>query len=691
MRTLSVLRMLPLLAIACTPKVAPAPIPAPEPPPPAPTPAWALDVQSAMDPTVNACEDFYQYACGGWVKSTPLPADKPSYGRSFNKIFDSNLDTLHTVLEAAAKDPGTDPVAQKIGAYYGSCMDEAGANAAGLAPMKDLLAPIASVKDVASFMKVAGQLGLAGVSVPVRGEIDADFTDPTVQILFVMQGGLSLPDREYYLKTDEGSAKQLASLEAAITAQLTRAGLAKPDSLAKDVIAFEKGLAQASVPRADLGDPEKLYHPVDKKGLIKHAPALKLDAWLEGSGIAGADRFSIGTPTALAGFQDVIKKAKPETLRAYLTYQSIHAYAGALDAATYATDFDLYGKAIKGQQQPEDRWKRCVRSTDAAMGDLLGKAYVDQRFSGDSKPKALEMIKGIEDAFRAGLPAVTWMDDTTRVAAIGKVDTILNKIGYPDTMRTYDTLTVTAGAPGAPTAYVANLTAARRYESARQMAKIGKPTDRTEWLMSPPTVNAYYNPTVNEIVFPAGILQAPFFNKDFPAAMNYGAIGMVMGHEIIHGFDDDGSKFDALGRMKAWWPEDVRARFDERTSCVVNQYNGYEVAPGLNVNGQLTLGENIADLGGARLSYQAYKAMRGTVPAAGMPGLNDDQLFFVAMAQSWCAVASPEYEKMRVLSDPHSPNRFRVNGTLANVPEFAQTFGCAEGAPMHPKNRCEVW
>lgn len=686
MRNPTVLHLLPFLLLSCTPKVAPAPIPAPEPPaPPPPPPAWSLDVQSAMDPTANACEDFYQYACGGWVQSTPLPADKPAYGRSFNRIFDSNLDTLHTVLEAAAKDPGSDPVAQKLGAYYGSCMDEAGADAAGLAPLKDLLAPIAGVKDVASFMKVSGQLGLAGVNVPVDGEIDADFTDPTVQILFVMQGGLSLPDREYYLKTDEGSVKQVAALEAAITAQLGRAGLAKPDALARDIIAFEKGLAQASVPRADLGDPEKVYHPVDRKGLVKHAPALKLDAWLDGAGIASADRFSIGTPTALAGFQDVVKKARPETLRAYLTWQTIHAFAGALDAATYTTDFDLYGKALKGQQKPEDRWKRCVRSTDGAMGDLLGKAYVDQRFSGDSKPMALEMIKGIEDAFRAGLPSLAWMDDTTRTAAVGKVDAILNKIGYPDTLRTYDTLTV------APGNYVANLAAARRFESARQMAKIGKPTDRTEWLMSPPTVNAYYNPTVNEIVFPAGILQAPFFNKDFPAAMNYGAIGMVMGHEVTHGFDDDGSKFDAQGRMKAWWPEDVRKRFDERTSCVVDQYNGFEVSPGLNVNGQLTLGENIADIGGARLSYRAYKAVQGKVPAAGMPGLTDDQLFFVSMAQSWCAVASPEYEKMRVLSDPHSPNRFRVNGSLANVPEFAQAFGCAEGTKMRPKNACEVW
>ncbi len=691
--------LLPFLALVAAPVHAkPAPKKAPEPPPapvvapvpapePPPLPAWAKDVQAAMKPGANACQDFYQYACGGWIDATPLPADKPSYGRSFNRIFDDNLATLRSVLETAAATPGADATSQKIGAFYGSCMDDGAADKAGLSPLAPLMDRIATVKNLATFMAVAGELSLVGVNVPVDGEIDADFKDPSVQVLYMVQGGLSLPDRDYYLKGDEGSLKQQAALETAITAQLARAGLIDAAGLAKEVVALERALAEQSVPRTDLHDPEKLYRPVDRKGLLKAAPKLKLDQWLAGAGIPAADRFSVGTPTAFVGFQDVLKKAKPEVLRAYLTWQTIHAFAGALDTQTYTTDFELYGKVLRGQQKPEDRWKRCVRSTDGAMGDLLGKAYVDQRFAGESKTIAVDMITGIEGAFRAGLPKLAWMDDATRAAANGKVDTIVNKIGYPDALRTYEGLQVKAGD------YAGNVAAARRFEATRQLAKVGQPTDRAEWFMSPPTVNAYYNPTMNEIAFPAGILQPPFFSKEFPAAMNYGAIGMVMGHEITHGFDDSGSKFDALGRMQAWWPAEVTQRFEERTTCVKNQYDAYEVAPGLKVNGELTLGENIADIGGSRIAYGAFKAAQaaGKVPPAGMPGLSDDQLFFVALAQSWCSVSSPEYEKMRVLSDPHSPNRFRVNGTLANVPEFAAAFGCEEGTPMRPKNACEVW
>lgn len=682
MRTLSSL----LFLAACGPKAVPAPTPvavAPPPPPP-PPPAWALEVKSAMDLAVNPCDDFYAYACGGWIKSTPLPADKPSYSRSFNTINDRNLASMRTLLDTAAADAAaTDPVKAKLGTYYGSCMDTAAVDAAGMAPLQPLLARIATIKDAASFMKVSGELRAVGVPGIVAGEIDADFKDPTRQILYLVQSGLSLPDREYYLKTDDNSKAQRAALESTLAAQLARAGVADAAKLAPQVVAFETALAQASVARTDLRDPTKLYTPANRKGVAKQSPGLKWDAWFEGAGLAKADAFSIGTPSAFKGFEKVLKDTKAPVLKAYLTWQTVHAFAGALDQATYDADFALYGKTLRGQQLPEDRWKRCVRSTDGAMGELLGQAFVATNFPGESKDIARGMIGGIEKAFEDGVGGLAWMDDATRTAAVGKARAILNKIGYPDVWRDYTALEVKRGA------WAENVMAARRFETNRTNAKIGGPTDRGEWFMSPPAVNAYYNPTINEIAFPAGILQPPFFSKDFPAAMNFGGIGMVMGHEVTHGFDDQGAKFDAQGRMVEWWTPGVTKSFEERTSCVKSQYDAFEVTPGLNVNGTLTLGENIADIGGSRLAYRAFKA--SNAPPSGMPGLSDDQLFFVAMAQGWCSVASPEYEKMRVLSDPHSPNKFRVNGTVANLPEFAQAFSCQVGTKMRPEKPCEVW
>jgi predicted metalloendopeptidase len=681
--------ILVLLLASCGPKAAPVATPATPvtPPAPAPLPAWAVDVRGSMDMAVDPCSDFYQYACGAWAKNTPLPADKPSYSRSFNTILDRNLSTLRSTLDAAAAAQGSaDPVQQKLGAFYGSCLDTASADAAGLAPIQPVLDRIAQVKDAAGFMRASGELRAIGVAGPVRGEIDADFKEPGVQILYLVQSGLSLPDRAYYLKEDDNSKAQRAALESTIATQLGRAGIADAAKRAAEVVAFETALATASVPREDLHDPAKLYLPANRAGVAKQSPGLHWDAWFDGAGLSKADRFSIGTPSAFAGFQAVLKATKPETLRAYLAWQAVHAFAGALDGATFDADFALYGRVLKGQQQPEDRWKRCVRATDGAMGELVGQAFVASSFAGDSKQVALEMIAGIEQAFHDGLGQLSWMDDATRAAADGKVKAILNKIGYPDRWRDYAALEVKPGA------WAQNLMNARRFETARQDARIGQPTDRGEWYMSPPTVNAYYNPTVNEIVFPAGILQAPFFARDYPAALNYGGIGMVMGHEVTHGFDDSGSQFDAQGRMVAWWAPDVSKRFAERTACVKNQYDAFEVQPGLKVNGTLTLGENIADIGGTRLAYRAFKAAQAKgAAAAGLPGMTDDQLFFVAMAQTWCSVQSDAYEKMRVLSDPHSPNRFRVNGTLQNLPEFQSAFSCAAGTPMHPASACEVW
>lgn len=676
--------------LSCAPKpappAAPPPAPAPAPAPPPAHPA-TVDLVAALDTAANPCDDFYQYACGSWVKNTPLPADKPVWVRSFSTIQEQNLATLREVLEEAAKNPGTDANRQRLGAYYGSCMDEAGANARGFEALKPTLAEIDKVRDLAGFMAMSGKLSAMGVAGPVYAEIDGDFKDPTISILYLMQGGLSLPDREYYLKEDDASKALRAALVALVQRHLQHAGVehSLAERVAPSVVDFETRLAKASVPRVELRDPEKLYNRVDRAGLLKHAPGLKLDAWLGGAGAGSVDAFSIGTPSSLAAFQEVLKKTDAATMRAYLKWQLVHRYSSTLDNETYLSDFAVFGTQLMGQKQPQDRWKRCVRATDVAMGEALGQAFVDKKFAGESKTIARAMINGIQRAFREGLPGLSWMDDGTRQRALEKATAITNKIGYPDSWRDYSALVVTPGK------FTENLMAANRFESARQIAKAGKPVERAEWFMTPSMVNAYYNPTLNEMVFPAGILQPPFFSKDFPAAMNYGSIGMVMGHELTHGFDDQGRKFDGSGKMSEWWDPAVSARFETQTACVKEQYDAYTVTDGTHVNGALTLGENIADLGGTRLAYRAFKAQEANGAKANAPGLTEDQTFFVAVAQGWCTVAAPQYETMQVSSDPHSPARFRVNGPLTNLPEFHKAFNCSVGTKMHPEKTCEVW
>jgi putative endopeptidase len=349
--------------------------------------------------------------------------------------------------------------------------------------------------------------------------------------------------------------------------------------------------------------------------------------------------------------------------------------------------FGFYGRELSGQKEIEPRWKRCVQATDDAVGEILGKAFVERQFAGESKTMALEMIQGIESAFAANLPDLSWMDDATRARAMEKMKALTNKIGYPDHWRDYSSLTFKKGD------FFGNEIAARRFEARREVDRIGKPVDKTEWHMTPPTVNAYYNALANEMVFPAGIMQSPFFHRDFPAPMNYGGIGLVMGHELTHGFDDQGRKFDPKGRLEAWWDPSASKKFEERTACVEKLYEGYEVQPGVHLNGKLTMGENIADMGGVKEAYRAYHDWAGRQgdPEEKVAGLTPDQLFFVSFAQTWCTVASPEFERLRATVDPHSPPRFRIQGPLSNFPAFAKAFGCAEGTPMNPKNKCEIW
>ena len=680
---------LALLLVACAPRVtAPPPTPVDAPAPaPAVLPDYAKALVAARDPKADACDDFYRVACGGWIDSTPLPADKPLWGKSFSTIRDGNLAVQKATLEKAAANPTAgDADWAKMGNFYASCMDEPTVDATASAALQPYVAQIDAAKDLKGVMGVAGRLSMVGAGAFLGGGISGDFKDPTKSILHLTEGGLGLPDRDYYLKTDDATKALLTAYEAHVAEMLVIAGVPAADApkQAAAVVKLETAIADAWVPRAELRDPEKVYNKLDRAGLVKLTPKLQWDAWLAGAGVAkDATDINVETPGVFKKLEGILVKSDVKTLRAYLKWQLVHAAAPSMGATAYDKHFAFFGQQVTGQKQQEPRWKRCVAMTDANLGEITGKYFVETQFAGDSKDKSLTMIKDIETAFEGGLAGLSWMDDPTRARAVEKMKKINNKIGYPDKWRDYSPLTITAGT------HTANVLAASAFESARNAAKVGKPVERGDWYMSPPTVNAYYDPSQNEMAFPAGILQAPFFSRDFPAVMNYGSIGMVMGHELTHGFDDQGRKFDGDGKMVEWWAPEVSARFEERTACVKAQYDAYPVVDGINVNGALTLGENIADIGGYRAAYGAYKA-KGA-PPANVPGLTDDQLFFVAAAQSWCVVASPEIQKMRALSDPHSPPRYRVNGPLANLPEFAEAFGCAAGTKMRPTNACEVW
>jgi predicted metalloendopeptidase len=655
-----------------------------------PTSDVGTAVKAAMDPKADPCQDFYQYACGGWRSTTKLPADQTRWGRGFSEIAERNRQVNRQILEDAAKTPGEDPGRQKLGTFYGTCMDEAAIAAAGTTPIQAWMKEAGKVKNSKSMMATLGKMHAAAIPGFFRFGVEADFKDPNTNIAQMFQGGLNLPDRDYYLKDDDKS-KELRTKYNAFVAKMFELYGEKPadaKGIADRVLAFETELAKNSRPRAELRDPDKTYNKLDRAGLQKLTPKLDWDGYFKAAGHPEVTQINVAVPEFFSGMERLADSTDPQTLQAYMQWNVLRDAAPALPKAFDEENFNFYGKTLQGQQEQQARWKRCVQQTDGALGEILGQEFIKRQFPGDSKRIARDLIETVQTAFANNLPGLDWMDDTTRQRALGKKATLVNKIGYPDKWRDYTKLKLKKGD------YFGNLVAAGRFEVEREVAKVGKPVDKTEWGMTPPTVNAYYNPLNNEMVFPAGILQPPFFSKDFPAAMNYGGIGMVMGHELTHGFDDQGRKFDPQGKLAEWWEPSVSAKFEDRASCIDKQYSGYEVQPDLHLNGKLTLGENIADNGGIRQAFTAYKAYEGKHPGMEKPaidGMTNDQLLFVAFAQTWCSLATPEIERVLVTVDPHSPPRFRVNGPLSNYSQFAETFQCAAGTPMHPTNPCEVW
>ena len=647
------------------------------------------DVLSSMDPEAEPCEDFYRYACGGWLDNTELPSDQTRWGRSFSVINERNREIVRDILESAAANPGDHQERQLIGNYYGSCMDEAAIAKAGTEPLAPILAEIAKVKDTASLMTVTGKLHRHFVGALFQMAVLPDFKNPDLNIAFFFQGGLGMPDRDYYVAEDETKRQLLADYEKHIARMFGLIGESSEEAAAHaaQIIAFETRLAESSRPRAEMRVIEKLYNKLDRKGLEELTPKLPWDAYFAAIGYPAVKDISVATPEFFESLEKIVAETDPAVVTTYLRWHLVNASADALPEAFVNADFDFYGGKLQGQKEIQPRWKRCVEATEQALGEAAGKVYVERQFAGASKDVALEMIHDIEAAFEHSLPALAWMDDVTRDRAVEKAEAVSSKIGYPDQWRDYSAMKIERGN------FFANVMAAQSFEYDRNVSKIAKPVDPDEWRMNVQAVNAYYNPLQNETVFPAGILQPPFFHKDFPAAMNYGSIGAVMGHELSHGFDDQGRKFDPSGEMRAWWEPQASERFQEQAQCVDDLYSGYEIEPGVKVNGKLTLGENIADIGGVKQAYAAYKLWekRHEAPKPMVEGLTNEQLFFVAYGQVWCSLTTPEQARLRITTDSHSPSRFRVNGPVSNNSDFAKAFSCEVGTPMRPKNSCEVW
>jgi putative endopeptidase len=644
--------------------------------------AIGLDA-SALDRSVDPCDDFYKFACGGYIAKTEIPADKPEVMRSFVAIDDRNQEYLHGVLEQL-RTKATSDIEKKLGAYYGSCMDEAAVDKAGAAPLAPMRAWIAGVRDAKSLSNVVAQLHAAGFQVLFAMGPTQDSADATSMIANIDQGGIGLPDRDYYLNDDAQSQELRGKYKAYIAKLLAELGDKATDKAAEDIVALETQIAKVSKDKVARRDPKGTYNKIDKAGVAKAMPHFDWATYWNKVGLAKVDGVTVTSPEFLAGVDALLASTKPEVWRSYLTFQLATRAAPYLTKRFADAQF-AFTSALTGQQEQEVRWKKCVAFTDGALGDALGQLFVRDRFPGASKEAAEGYVHAISTAMTANLDQLPWMDAQTKTKAVEKLQKMIYQIGFPGTWKTY------AFAVD-PNTFAANALTARKVERARQLAKIGKPVDKGEWDLSPPTVNAFYDPQLNRMVFPAGILQPPFYSVDAAVPVNLGGMGMVVGHELTHGFDDQGAQYDAAGNLVNWWQPDTQAQFKTRTQCVIDQYSQYTVTGGTHVNGANTVGENIADIGGIKLAFSAYRTLRASAPDAVVAdGFTEDQQFFLGFAQAWCSKQRPDYEKLLATVDVHSPSQWRVDGALQATPEFARAFRCKAGAKMRPAKQCVVW
>ena len=644
---------------------------------------------SLVDRTVKPCANFYQYACGGWLAANPIPPEYATWGR-FNELAERNRDVLHDILEKAAKpDLTRDVIHRKIGDFYTACMDEIHAEADGAKPLAAAFARIEKVEDVASLTAEIARLRPQGVAVLFGFGSGQDFKDAREVIAEADQGGLGLPDRDYYTKDDEASTKIREQYVSHMVKMFALAGDApeRAKAEADAVFTIETALAKASMTRVERRDPKKRYNRMNLEELGRLAPSFPWKAYLATIGAPGVASVNIGSPSYFKGFDELLKTEKPANWRSYLRWHAIRSGAPMLSSPFVNENFAFFGTILTGAKELQPRWKRCVTATDQSLRELLGQPYVEAVFGADGKKRTQEMVEALLAAMKADLSGITWMDDETKTKAQEKLSTFVRKIGYPDKWIDYDKLAVDRSS------WLANTERAQEFEFERRLSKIGRPVDRTEWGMTPPTVNAYYNPQRNEIVFPAGILQPPFYDNKLDKGPNYGGVGAVIGHEITHGFDDQGRQFDRDGNLKDWWTGKSAEEFVRRAACVEKQFSSYVSVDDLHVNGKLTLGENIADLGGLKISYAALEAAQKGKEKKSVDGFTPEQRFFLGWGQVWCRNVRPEQARLLVQTDPHSPGQWRVNGPLSNLPEFKKAFDCPDDAPMvrPPADACAVW
>jgi putative endopeptidase len=648
----------------------------------------SLDLPS-MDKSADPCVDFYQYTCGGWMKSNPIPPDQAAWS-VYGKLTQDNQRFLWGILDDLSKRvDGRTPSQQKIGDYFAACMNEPAVEKLGAAPLKPALAEIAAIK---SKQELAALLAREHLSNATEGLFfnfgsNQDYADANQMIAFAGDGGLGLPDRDYYTKTDPKSEeirqKYLIHVQNMLQLLGDSPDVAKRE--AQTVMAIETALAKASLTRVEQRDPHNLFHKMDRKGLQALTPAFDWDTYLKTIGLPGVDTFNVTQPAFYKELDRQLANRSLDDIKTYLRWHIAHANAPYLSGKFVQENFDFYSRTLRGVVEQPPRWKKCVRWVDDFLGEALGQEFVNRTFTAETKKSTLLMTRQIEQAMADDIQHLAWMGPETRKQALEKLHSVVNKIGYPDKWRDYSSVEIRRDD------FLGNVQQSVIFESKRQLAKIGKPLDRGEWGMTPPTVNAYYNPQMNDINFPAGVLQPPLYDPKLDDAPNYGNTGGTIGHELTHGFDDEGRQFDAKGNLRDWWTKEDSEQFDKRGQCIVDQYAQYVIVDDIKINSKLTEGEDIADLGGLILAYVAWKAQTRDQHLESRDSFTPDQRFFIGYAQWACENQRPENLRMNAITNPHSPGKYRVNGLMVNMPEFQQAFGCKTSQPMVRENRCRVW
>lgn len=642
---------------------------------------------SALDRSTDPCNDFFQFACGGWMAKNPIPPDQSRWGR-FDELADRNRDTLRTILEqVAAPDPKRSPIERQIGDAYAACMDEAAVDKLGATPVRPVLAQVEALAGLDGLPALLAALHAQDVAALFNFGSFQDFKDATRNIAALDQGGLGLPDRDFYLKDDAASVKIRQQYREHMRNMFGLLGdaPAEADRQAERVLQLETELAKVSMERVKRRDPANVYNKMRRTELHALTPAFGWERYFEAAGTPAFAEINVVSLPYAKGLQGIFKTAELASWKAYLRWHVLRNAAPSLSTPFAQESFEFYGRALTGAKELRPRWKRCVQAVDEDLGEALGQLYVARTFGADGKQRMLVLVAALEHALERNIRDLPWMTAVTKQKALEKLALISNKIGYPDQWRDYSAIAIRRDD------LLGNRVRAGGFEFARDVAKIGTPVDRKEWVMSPPTVNAYYEPGTNSINFPAGILRPPFFDRNADDAVNFGGIGSVIGHELTHGFDDQGRRFAGDGNLSDWWSEADATEFQKRAQCLVEQYGGYTAVDDVKLNGQLTLGENVADNGGLRIAYMALLDTLAGRKVAPIDGFTPEQRLFLGWGQIWCQNVTAQTARLRAQTDTHSPGRFRVNGTLANMPEFRSAFQCKPDAPMVRASACRVW